>query len=209
MTLTHDFCPLCGSPCEERVPEGDHVARAVCTNPECGAIHYVNPKVVVGCIVEAEGGLLLARRDIEPARGRWTFPAGYLEVGESMFEGAARETVEETEAEVEELGLHALLDIPNIGQAYTVFRTRMIGARFGPTPESSEVRIVPVAEIPWDEISFPSVQTALRLYVDDLERGEHAVHTGVVEWSGEGSRFDLAMYRLRDHRRVPRTAPDQ
>lgn len=194
---SHPFCPDCGAPCKERVPEGDHLTRSVCTR--CHHIHYVNPKAVVGCIVEAPGGLLLCKRDIEPALGRWTFPAGYLELDESAFEGAARETLEESEAEVEPLGLHALLDIPHIGQVYTVYRARMIGDHFAPTPESSEVAIVPIDEIPWDQLAFPSVATALRLYVEDLRRGEHRVHTGVVEWSREGSRFDLAQYRLRDH----------
>lgn len=200
--MTQDFCSVCGSPCETRIPEDDHRERSVCTN--CGHIHYVNPKVVVGCIVEAGSQLLLARRDIEPARGRWTFPAGYLECGESAFEGAARETVEETEATVENLGLFAMLDIPHIGQSYTVFRSRLVGTHFAPTPESSEVRLFDVPDVPWDELAFPSVATALRLWREDLEAGEgHRIHTAVVEWSGEGSRFDLAMYRLRDHRSHP------
>lgn len=197
MTLTHRHCPDCGAPCEERVPEDDHRPRAVCTS--CRHIHYVNPKVVVGCIVESEGKLLLARRNIEPAHGRWTFPAGYLENGESSFEGAARETVEETEAEVRRLGLHAVLDIPHIGQVYTVFRAELVGTHFAPTPESTEVHLVEPEDIPWDELAFPSVATALRLWNEDRLAGQHRVHTGSVVWSGEGSRFDLARYRLEDH----------
>ena len=181
------------------MPEDDHLERSVCTT--CGEIHYVNPKVVVGCIVESGKELLLAKRAIEPALGRWTFPAGYLECGESGFEGAARETREETEAEVERLGLHAILDIPHIGQAYQVYRARLTNAHFAPTPESSEVRLFKIDEIPWSELAFPSVATALRLYVEDLTREEGPrVHTGVVEWNQEGSRFDLGQYRLRDHR---------
>ena len=197
MSLTHRHCPDCGSPCEARIPEDDHRPRAVCTS--CGNIHYVNPKVVVGCIVEKAGELLLARRNIEPARGRWTFPAGYLETGESSFDGAARETLEETEARTRMLGLHAVLDIPHIGQVYTVFRAEMEGEHFAPTPESTEVALVDPDRIPWDELAFPSVSTALRLWDEDRRSGRHRVHTGSVVWSGEGSRFDLARYRLEGH----------
>jgi len=180
------------------VPEGDHRERSVCS--ACHHIHYVNPKVVVGCIVEAGEGLLLARRNIEPAWGKWTFPAGYLECGESSFAGAARETMEETEAEVKRLGLHAVLDIPHIGQIYKVYRARLMGSHFTTTPESNEVKVVSVPEIPWADLAFPSVNTALRLYVNDIENGgEHRVHTGSVMWSGRGSRFDLAEYDLLDH----------
>lgn len=191
------FCPDCGSPCEEKIPEGDHRPRAVCTS--CEHIHYVNPKVVVGCIVEAQGGLLLCKRNIEPAHGRWTFPAGYMECGENSFEGAARETFEESEARVAFQGLHAVLDIPHIAQAYNVFRASLVGTHFAPTEESSEVRIFAIEDIPWDDLAFPSVATALRLYVEDLKAGRHRVHLGTVEWNQEGSRFDLKQYRLRDH----------
>ena len=154
MSLTHRHCPDCGSPCEARIPEDDHRPRAVCT--ACANIHYVNPKVVVGCIVEKEGELLLARRNIEPARGRWTFPAGYLETGESSFDGAARETMEETEARTRMLGLHAVLDIPHIGQVYTVFRAEMEGEHFAPTPESTEVVLVDPDRIPWTSSPSPA-----------------------------------------------------
>lgn len=195
--MSHKFCPDCGSPCESQIPEGDHKSRSVCT--ACGHVHYVNPNVVVGCIVESGDQLLLAKRDIEPALGRWTFPAGYLECGESCADGAARETMEETEAKVESLGLFALLDIPHIAQVYAVYRARLIGEHFTTTPESSEVKLVAREEIPWDELAFPSVATALRLYSEDLARGSFRVHTGIVEWSGEGSRFDLDRYRLREH----------
>ncbi len=195
--MTHKFCPDCGAPCETRIPDGDHNPRSVCT--KCGHIHYVNPHVVVGCIVEVGDRLLLAKRNIEPALGRWTFPAGYLECGESCAAGAARETFEETEANVETLGLFALLDIPHISQAYAVYRARLIGEHFAPTPESSEVQTVDVDQVPWEELAFPSVSTALRLYVEDRGAGRFQTHTGTVEWTGQGSRYDLAQYRLTDH----------
>ncbi|MEM1448927.1 MAG: NUDIX hydrolase [Planctomycetota bacterium] len=191
------FCSVCGSPCEQRIPEGDNRERAVCA--ACGHIHYVNPNVVVGCIVEAGEKILLCKRAIEPALGKWTFPAGFLECNESSPEGAARETYEESEAEVEILGLHSMLDIPHISQAYVVFRARLIGTHFGPGDESSEVELVDIDDVPWEELAFPSVSTALRLYVDDRRAGRHRTHIGVVEWNGRGSRFDVGQYTLRDH----------
>lgn len=198
MTSTHPFCTVCGGRCEDRIPEDDHRVRSVCT--DCGNIHYSNPKVVVGCIVESEGKLLLARRNIEPALGKWTFPAGYLENGEGTYEGAARETFEETEARTSLLGLHAVLDIPHIAQMYTVFRARLEGTHFAPTPESQVVELVDPEDIPWDDLAFPSVATALRLWDEDRRSGHHRVHIGSIVWSGEGSRFDLAQYRLDGHR---------
>ena len=195
--MSHRFCPDCGAPCAELIPEGDHKLRSVCT--QCDTIHYVNPKVVVGCIVEAGDQLLLAKRNIEPALGRWTFPAGYLECLETSADGGARETMEETEAKVETLGLFAMLDIPHISQIYAIYRARMIGEHFGPTTESSEVRLMDMDAVPWADLAFPSVAISLRLYADDRAAGEYRTHSGIVEWTGEGSRFDLDQYRLRDH----------
>jgi ADP-ribose/FAD diphosphatase len=195
------YCPSCGALCEERVPAGDDRLRAVCT--ACSSVHYQNPQVVVGCIVEAPGGILLCRRAIEPAHGRWTFPAGFLEKGEGLAAGAARETMEEACAKVDVSAPHALLDVPHIGQTYVVFRATLSGVAFACGPESLHVEVVPHDRVPWDELAFPSVSLALRLYVDDRARGVHHVHQGVVFWTGEGSRFDLARYELRAHRADP------
>lgn len=108
------FCQSCGGTMEQRIPEGEHEMRAVCS--KCGSIHYQNPKMVVGCLVEYENKVLLCRRSIEPSYGLWTLPAGYMELGESAAEGAARETLEEAQADVEVVGHFAHLDIPLIGQ---------------------------------------------------------------------------------------------
>ncbi|ONM23390.1 Nudix hydrolase 23 chloroplastic [Zea mays] len=108
------FCPACGSPTKLAIPDGDEKMRAVCSS--CGGVHYENPKMVVGCLVEHDNKVLLCRRKIEPAYGLWTLPAGYLEVGESAAEGASRETLEEACADVEIISPFAQLDIPLIGQ---------------------------------------------------------------------------------------------
>ncbi|CAL5062970.1 unnamed protein product [Urochloa decumbens] len=108
------FCPACGSPTKLAIPDGDEKMRAICSS--CGRVHYENPKMVVGCLVEHDNKVLLCRRKIEPAYGLWTLPAGYLEVGESTAEGASRETLEEACADVEIVSPFAQLDIPLIGQ---------------------------------------------------------------------------------------------
>ena len=104
------FCFECGAGMEQRVPAGDDRERWACTT--CEYIHYENPRTVAGCVVEEAGKVLLCRRAIEPARGLWTIPAGFLELGESTREGALRETLEEAEAEVSIGSPHAYLDIP-------------------------------------------------------------------------------------------------
>ncbi len=195
------FCPECGGPLEQAVPEGDNRSRAVC--PACDHIAYVNPRVVVGCVVEHDDRLLLCRRAIEPAHGRWTPPAGFLELEEGTMEGARRETREEAEAEVEIVAPHAYLCVPGIGQTYALFRARLIDGRFGAGPESLETALFSVDEVPWDEIAFPVMHKALRLWVEDGEAGRRHVHHGVMRRVGSGDRFDPANYVLEDHMPVP------
>uniref|UniRef100_A0ACD5YCR5 Uncharacterized protein n=1 Tax=Avena sativa TaxID=4498 RepID=A0ACD5YCR5_AVESA len=122
------FCPACGSPTKLAVPDGDEKMRAVCSS--CGRVHYENPKMVVGCLVEHDNKVLLCRRKIEPAYGLWTLPAGYLEVGESAAEGASRETLEEACADVEIVSPFAQLDIPLIGQVSENYPARRIHVYF-------------------------------------------------------------------------------
>ncbi|KAG1359511.1 putative nudix hydrolase 23, chloroplastic [Cocos nucifera] len=131
------FCQACGNPTKEVVPDGEEKIRAVCT--VCGRIHYENPKMVVGCLVEHDDKILLCKRKIEPSFGLWTLPAGYLEIGESAAEGAVRETLEEACAEVEIVSPFAQLDIPRIGQSYIIFRARLKTPHFSPGPESLEL----------------------------------------------------------------------
>jgi ADP-ribose pyrophosphatase YjhB (NUDIX family) len=142
------------------IPEGDHRERMVCA--DCGHIAYENPKVVVGSVVVAGGAVLMCRRAIEPRLGYWTLPAGYLELGETIEEGAMREALEEAEAEIALDGILAVFSIARIGQLQVIFRARFAGApRFAAGPESLEVGLFPWDAIPWDEISFPSVRWAL------------------------------------------------
>src|SRR5262245_45123703 len=130
------FCSQCGQGVSLRIPEGEDRERHVCGG--CGAIHYQNPKMVVGCLIEHAGKILMCRRAIEPRLGLWTIPAGFLEIGESAVAGAVRETEEEADARVRVIAPYAHFDVPHIGQAYIVYRAELLEERFGPGPESLE-----------------------------------------------------------------------
>lgn len=194
------FCSHCAAPVKDTIPAGDDRLRKTCT--ACGAIHYDNPVPVVGCVVESEGRVLLCRRAIEPGRGRWTLPAGYLELGEGARDGARRETREEAGADVEIIAPHSQIDVPNIGQTYSVFRARLRAPEVAAGTESLEVAFVEHAEIPWDEIAFPVIHFALRLFVEDRQRERYHLHLGTLRWREEGSRFDASCYDLVDHLKV-------
>ena len=148
-----------------QTPEGDNRERMVCA--DCGHVAYENPKVIVGSVVVSEGRVLMCRRAIEPRRGFWTLPAGYMELGETLEEGAAREALEEAEAVIEIEGILGVFSIARIGQVQVIFRARF-GADgppvFGPGEESLEVRLFAPDEIPWDDIAFPSVHWALNAW---------------------------------------------
>jgi ADP-ribose pyrophosphatase YjhB (NUDIX family) len=136
--------------------------------------------MVVGCIVEWDERLLLCRRAVEPRDGFWTTPAGYLENGETLSERAKREVLEEAQAKVEILAPYALLEITYVNQMYLIFRSRMLNRNFGPTIESSEVRLFKEEEIPWDEIAFTSIHESLRLYFEDRSEGRFGFHMGII-----------------------------
>lgn len=170
------FCNVCGHAVEFRVPDGDNLPRHFC--PSCGHIQYVNPKVIVGVIPEAaDGRVLMCRRNIEPRLGLWTFPAGFMEVGESSAQGAAREALEEAQADVQVDELLIVINVPYVSQVYMIHRGRLRGAHFGPTFESSEVRLMREDEIPWDDIAFPTIWHSLRRFFADRAQGRYAVHS--------------------------------
>lgn len=145
------------------VPEGDNRPREVCDS--CGYIAYSNPKVVVGSVLTEGGRALLCRRAIEPRRGFWTLPAGYLEHGETLEEGAAREAEEEAGATIQVDGILAVYSISRIGQVQVIFRSHFDGpAAFAPGAESLDVRLFAWEDIPWAELAFPSVHWALHAW---------------------------------------------
>jgi ADP-ribose pyrophosphatase YjhB (NUDIX family) len=169
-----NYCSHCGARVTQKIPLGDHLPRHVCD--QCELIHYYNPKIVAGCIPEWEDQILLCRRAIEPRLGLWTFPAGFMEIGESTEQAAVRETKEETQADVAITSLHAVLSLPHIGQVYLVFRGRMLTPIFRAGLESLDVRLFPLSAIPWEGIAFPVVRDALERYVDDVMHGQFKLH---------------------------------
>ena len=169
------FCSACGNAVGVKIPAGDHQPRHVCLT--CGHIHYQNPKVIVGCIPEWEDGrILMCKRNIEPRLGKWTFPAGFLELGETTAEGAAREAKEESMTDVEIIDMLSVISVSYVSQVYMIHRARLMVAEFGPTPESSEVRLMREDEIPWDEIAFPTIWHSLKLFFADRALGHRRIH---------------------------------
>ncbi len=172
--MAMNFCSECGKPVFKKVPAGDTLPRFVCNS--CQAIHYHNPKIVAGCIVEWEKQILLCRRAIEPKCGLWTFPAGFMEIGEGTEQAALRETFEEAQARVAITRLHAVLSLPHIGQVYMVFIGRLLSKQFGAGMESLDVQLFDTKDIPWDELAFPVIKEALDRYMDDVTRGAFRLH---------------------------------
>jgi ADP-ribose pyrophosphatase YjhB (NUDIX family) len=180
------FCSTCGSPVEHRVPEGDSLPRHVCTH--CGAIHYSNPRMVVGCVPEAGSRILLCKRAIEPRCGYWTVPAGFMENDETLAEAAARETLEEAMAQVEIRDLFAVVDVVHARQVHVMFRATLLGEAFGAGHETLEADLFEPGRIPWDEIAFPSVRFALERFLADREAGLERLHTTTLSRPMGGSR---------------------
>lgn len=158
-------------PSVRQVPDGDDRERLVC--PDCGYIQYDNPRIIVGAIFEWEGKVLLCKRAIPPREGYWTFPAGFMELNETVAAGAQREVWEEARAKVEIKDLFGLYNIPHIGQVYMMYRAEMLSPDFAAGPESSDVRLFDWEDVPWSELAFPSVKWALGEYRD--LRGQEVV----------------------------------
>ena len=164
------FCSLCGS---DRIvfemPEGDQRLRYVCK--ACGEVHYQNPKIVCGTLPVWEGKVLLCKRGIEPRFGKWTLPAGFMENGESVPEGALRETAEEALTAIRNPQLLSVLSVPAISQVHMMFWGEMPEQKFGTTPESTEVALFAEEDIPWDDIAFRTVSTTLKHFFKCRQQG--------------------------------------
>ena len=185
------FCSACGHQVEQVVPPGDNRLRFCC--PGCSAIHYQNPRMVLGTIPVWKDQVLLCRRAIEPRYGYWTLPAGFMENGESTGEGAARETHEEAGARIELGEPFSILDVPQVEQVHMFFRADLVDTAFAAGTESLEVRLFGEPEIPWEDIAFRTVAATLRHFFADLQRGEFGIHieaivAGAPPHPGSGSR---------------------
>lgn len=175
---TARFCSVCGHPVVRRIPPGDSRERDCCDH--CGTIHYVNPRPVVGTIPVWGDRILLCKRAIEPRYGKWTLPAGFMEVGETTAEGALRETLEEAGARVVLGPVYTMIDVPYVEQVHIFFRAQLLDLDFAPGDESLEARLFDEREIPWNEIAFRTVAMTLRLYLQDRARGVFGMHTGTI-----------------------------
>lgn len=173
-----NFCTECGSPVELHIPEGDNRLRYTC--PRCTTIHYQNPKLVVGCIAEWNGEILLCRRAIEPRHGFWTLPAGFMENGESTTQAALRETFEEANAHVEIDELFSLINVPEISQVHLFYRGHLRERSFAAGVESLDVQLFDEAAIPWHDLAFQSVDLSLKAYFADRRRGRFGLHEEVL-----------------------------
>ena len=172
------FCSNCGAAVALKIPAGDTLPRHVCD--ACGTIHYQNPKMVIGSIpawdLAGETKVLLCRRAIEPRHGYWTLPAGFMELAETISEGAARETQEEAGVGIDLGMLYTVIDIPQVDQVHVYFLAKATGPELDPGPETLEARWYGLDEIPWDNLAFKSVSTTLKHYIRDLGTGDFKTH---------------------------------
>jgi len=173
-------CSACGSLVDLEIPPGDNRPRYCCK--PCGAIHYQNPKMVLGTIPIWEDRVLLCRRAIEPRYGMWTLPAGFMENGETTEEGAARETAEEAGARIELGALYSVLDIPHVDQVHLFFHARLLDIDFDPGPESLEAKLFSEHEIPWDTLAFRTVEQTLRWFFEDRRVGTYPLRTTAIRY---------------------------
>lgn len=173
------FCSHCGSgEVEQKVPEGDNRLRYCCV--DCDAVFYENPKIVTGCIAQWQGKILLCKRAIEPRLGTWTLPAGFMENHETVQEAAARETFEEATANISNLNLYTIYNLPHISQVYMIFRADVDDGSAKPGLESLETEFVDEQNIPWHDLAFPVIHETLELYFADRKKGDFNLHTGEI-----------------------------
>ena len=165
------FCSDCGHPVKYSVPEGDNRKRAVCS--QCHTIHYQNPRIIAGTLPVFENKILLCKRAIEPRLGYWTLPAGFMEEGESLEEGALRETFEEAGIHLTCGQLLTSISVPFIAQVHIFFHSTMTSPDHAQkTSESLAVKLFEFDQIPWDEIAFPTVKKTLKHFLHDQEKGQ-------------------------------------
>lgn len=168
-------CKACGTSVQYRLPDdGDTRERAVCA--ACHTIHYENPLNVVGTIPVWGDKVLLCKRNIEPRKGRWSLPAGFMELGETTAEGAARETVEEAGAQFEMQTLFSLINVARVGQVHLFYRATLLSPEFAPGTETQEAMLFDEADIPWDEIAFRTVKETLEHFFADRRAGHFGFH---------------------------------
>src|SRR5690625_1441121 len=168
------YCSQCGTRVAHRIPHDDNRLRDICDH--CGAIHYQNPRNVVGVLAVWKQQVLLCKRAIEPRYGKWTLPAGFMELGETTAQGAMRETQEEAGAQIELGSLYTVIDVPTAEQVHFFYMAKALSPELYPGPESLDARFFSIEEITWHELAFRTVATTLEHYVKDSPNGNLPVH---------------------------------
>jgi ADP-ribose pyrophosphatase YjhB (NUDIX family) len=180
------YCSQCGNGLTRRIPEADDRERHVCDS--CGEVHYVNPRIIVCALPCFEDKVLLCKRAIEPRYGLWTLPGGFMELGESTIEAAARETLEEAGARIDGLELYAMYHIIHIDQVHMFYRARLRDFDFAPGTESLEVRLLREDEVPWQDMAFLAVTDTLRHYFRDLPTQRFPLRLADIRMDANNSR---------------------
>lgn len=182
-----NFCSHCGETVILKIPEDDNRQRYVCLS--CEMIHYQNPKVVTGCLPVWEDKILLCKRAIEPRYGLWTLPAGFMELGETTVEAAARETMEEANARVNIQGLYVVINLPQVDQVFMMFRSQLLDLDFSPGEESLAVELYTKQDIPWDSLAFGTIRQTLDFFFEDQQTGDYPLHVGDIVKHGDSYSF--------------------
>lgn len=172
------YCNQCGASVIFAIPPGDSLPRHICRT--YGHIQYENPRLVVGCVAEWDGKILLCRRAIEPRKGYWTLPAGFMENAETTAQAAIRETQEEAGANIVIDAPFAMISIAHINQVHLFYRGRMSSPAFAAGEESLEVVLCDPTQIPWPELAFRSVSLCLEYYLADRSGGRYGFHEAAL-----------------------------
>ncbi|MBN7797506.1 NUDIX hydrolase [Parahaliea mediterranea] len=181
-----NFCSNCGSALESFVPDGDNVLRKGCLS--CGFIHYINPTILVACVVHADDRVMWIKRRTEPRINTWSLPSGFMELGETLQEGALRELYEETglKASPRELRLYSVGTIEAINQVHVHFRLPYKGQDFlRETAEASEVRFLKYEELHGRELAYPVLNLSSQTFYQEMKASKYGVHIGRIKSSGD------------------------
>ena len=162
------FCMLCGAAMVMRVVKAGEPERHVCS--ACGNVHWLEPKVAAGVLIEYQGGLVMLQRDIDPGRGKWVFPGGFVDRGETLEDAAAREAREEAHIEVGDLKLMAAFSYTGHPVVLLTYTGRVISGTPTAGDEALACELWPLDKIRWDDLAFRSTQDAVRRYVETRGR---------------------------------------
>jgi ADP-ribose pyrophosphatase YjhB (NUDIX family) len=168
-----NYCSHCSHPVELKIPVGDSRQRYVCCH--CNRIYYDNPKVIAGCIPQWKNQILLCQRAINPRQGYWTLPAGFMELNEDVKQAAIRETFEEAQTKVNNVTLYLVMDVPHISQVHILFRAELDLPEFSAGEESEQVKLFKEEDIPWNQLAFPTIDTALKHFYRDQKQANFSV----------------------------------